>query len=77
MKYAVDFDINTFKFWFRALDVIKRVKEKDLLEDAMICIEAAFEGKTSTDIQINDYVWFHLEDDLWEMQQKALWPGNN
>lgn len=43
----------------------------------MICIEAAFEGKTPTDIQINDYVWFHLEDDLWEMQQKALWPGNN
>jgi hypothetical protein len=74
MKYAIDFDINSFEFWGGARQVIELVKEEDLLEEAESLIETAFEGETPTATQINDYVWFYLEDDLLEICDKALWP---
>ena len=74
MKYAVDFDINTFEFWSGAIRVVEQLRKEDLLEDALVLIETAFEGETPTATQINDYVWFYLEDDLWEIYEKVLWP---
>jgi hypothetical protein len=74
MEYSVEFDINTFEFWGGARQVMKLVREEDLLEDAETLIETAFEGETPTKTQINDYVWFYLEDDLREIYDKALWP---
>ena len=74
MKYAVDFDINTFEFWSGARRVVEQLRKEDLLEDALVLIETAFEGETPTATQINDYVWFYLEDDLWEIYEKVLWP---
>lgn len=74
MKYAVDFDINTFEFWSGARQVVEQLRKEDLLEDASVLIETAFEGETPTETQINDYVWFYLEDDLWEIYEKVLWP---
>ena len=74
LKYTVDFDIDTFEFWSGAREVIKQVREEDLLEDALALIETAFEGETPTATQINDYVWFYLEDDLKEIFDKVLWP---
>lgn len=74
MKYAVDFDINTFEFWSGARQVVEQLRKEDLLEDASVLIETAFEGETPTATQINDYVWFYLEDDLWEIYEKVLWP---
>ena len=74
MKYAVDFDIDNFEFWGGARRVIEQVRKEDLLEDASVLIETAFEGETPTATQINDYVWFDLEDDLLEIYEKVLWP---
>lgn len=74
LKYTVDFDIDSFEFWGAARDVIKQVRKEDLLEDALVLIETAFEGGTPTKTQINDYVSFYLEDDLLEIYDKALWP---
>ena len=74
LKYSVDFDINTFEFWGGARHVIERVKEEDLLEEAESLIETAFEREMPTATQINNYVWFYLEDDLLEIYDKALWP---
>ena len=73
LAYTVDFDINTFEFWGAAIDVIKQLREEDLLEDALVLIETAFEGSTPTRGQINDYVSFYLEEDLLEIY-KVLWP---
>ena len=79
MKYAktVDFDINTFEFWASTRGIIKQVRKEDLLEEAAVCIETAFEDETPTEIQINEYVWNYLEDDLWEIYNKALWSEKN
>jgi hypothetical protein len=77
MDYADKFDINTFEFWGGARQVIARIREEDLLEDAETLIESAFEGATPTATQINDYVWFYIEDDLLEIYDKALWPEYN
>lgn len=74
MKYAVDFDIDNFEFWSGARQVIEQVRKENLLEDALVLIETAFEGKTPTSTEINDYVWFYLEDDLLEIYDKVLWP---
>ena len=74
LKYTVDFNIDTFEFWGGAIDVIKQVRKEDLLEDAMTLIENAFGDETPTMTQINDYVWFYLEDDLREIYDRALWP---
>ena len=74
MKYAVDFDIDTFEFWSGGRQVIEQVRKENLLEDAETLIETAFEGKTPTATEINDYVWFYLEDDLLEIYDKILWP---
>ena len=74
MKYAVDFDIDTFEFWGGARQVIEQVRKEDLLEDTLVCLETAFEDKTPTAGEINDYIWFYLEDDLWEIYEKVLWP---
>jgi hypothetical protein len=72
-----EFNIRNFKFWCEALEVVKRLKEEDLLEEAETLIETAFETETPTDDQINDYVSFYLEDDLLEIYDKALWPKND
>lgn len=74
MKYAVDFNIDNFEFWGGARQVIEQVRKEDLLEDTLVLIETAFEGETPTATQINDYVWFYLEDDLLEIYEKVLWP---
>ncbi len=74
MNYAVEFDINTFEFWGGAVRVMEQVRNEDLLEDAESLIETAFEGKTPSATEINDYVWFYLEDDLWDIYEEVLWP---
>ena len=74
LKYTVDFDIDSFEFWGNARKVVEQLRKEDLLEDALVLIETAFEGETPTATQINDYVWFYLEDDLLEIYDKALWP---
>lgn len=74
MYYSVDFDIDTFEFWGGARQVVEQLRKEDLLEDALVLIETAFEGETPTETQINDYVWFYLEDDLKEIYGKSLWP---
>lgn len=74
MKYAVDFDIDTFEFWSPACQVVEQLRKENLLEDALVLIETAFEGKTPTKTEINDYVGFYLEDDLLEIYDKVLWP---
>ncbi len=74
MYYMTEFNIRNFKFWGPALEVVKRLKEEDLIEEAETLIETAFEGETPTQCQINDYVGFYLEDDLLEIYDKALWP---
>jgi hypothetical protein len=75
--YSVEFDIDSFEFWSGARQVIERLREEDLLEEAATLIETAFEGETPTETQVNDYVWFYLEDDLLEIYDKALWPEDN
>jgi hypothetical protein len=74
LKFTVDFDIDTFEFWGPACQVVEQLRKEDLLEDASVLIEAAFEGETPTATQINDYVWLYLEDDLLEIYDKLLWP---
>lgn len=74
LKYTVDFDINSFEFWGNACKVVEQLRKEDLLEDALVLIETAFEGGTPTKTQINDYVSFYLEDDLLEIYDKVLWP---
>lgn len=74
LKFTVDFDIDGFEFWGGARQVVEQLRKEDLLEDALVLIETAFEGETPTETQINDYVWFYLEDDLLEIYDKALWP---
>jgi hypothetical protein len=74
LKFTVDFDIDSFEFWSGARQVVEQLRKEDLLEDASVLIETAFEGETPTETQINDYVWFYLEDDLKEIYGKSLWP---
>ena len=76
MKYAVDvdFDINTFEFWGGACLVMEQVRREDLLEDVAACIESRFGDELPTASQINAYVLFDLEDDLWQIYEKVLWP---
>jgi hypothetical protein len=74
LKFTVDFDIDSFEFWSGARQVVEQLRKEDLLEDALVLIETAFEGETPTETQINDYVWFYLEDDLKEIYGKSLWP---
>jgi hypothetical protein len=77
MDYKVEFNIDNFEFWGGARRVIAQLRKEDLLEDAESLIETAFEGETPTATQINDYVWFYIEDDLLEIYDKALWPEYN
>ena len=74
MKYSVDFDISTFEFWGGARQVVEQLRKEDLLEEASVLIETAFEDNNPTATEINDYVWFYLEDDLLEFYDKVLWP---
>lgn len=77
MYYMAEFNIRNFKFWGEALEVVKHLKEEDLLEEAETLIETAFETETPTAKQLNDYVSFYLEDDLVENLAKELWPKND
>lgn len=73
MQYITKFNIGAFKFWGGAEAVIYHLQEDlDAFVSAQFLIKKAFEGTIPTADQINDYVWHHLEDDLWEMrwQQK-------
>lgn len=62
MMYATEFNIDTFKFWSGAVDVIEACKKAELLDLVQDFIETAFEDKTPTATEINDFVWFHLAD---------------
>lgn len=74
MEYKVDFYIDTFEFWGGARQVIAQLRKEKLIDEAEALIETAFEDKIPNATEINDYVWFYLEEDLLEMYDKVLWP---
>jgi len=62
MHYKVDFDITTFEFWGSAKDVFDRCVQEDKLEELERLIEDTFCCSTPSDIEINDFVSFDVED---------------
>lgn len=68
MNYTKEFDINEFEFWSGAKDWFNDFKQADMLDILAQRIEEVFEGKTPSDTDINDYVWF--DDDLHDLLEE-------
>ena len=66
MQYKVDFDIENFEFWGNARNVVKRCIRENKFEDLEILIEDIFEDSIPSDVEINDFVSFDVEDLIFE-----------
>lgn len=62
MQYTVDFDVNQFGFWAGAKDVYSRILEDDRADELQELITEVFYDHTPSDTEINDFVWFDVED---------------
>jgi hypothetical protein len=73
MEYVVrnTFDIRNFNFWGGARDRIQEARELDVLDELEELIEMSFCDEP-TDTQINDFVWFEIDDWLREKRQEIL-----
>ncbi len=61
MKYAVEFDIDTFQFWGGAKTTLERVKKENKLDELVELIEDHFacnDGEVPTATEINDLLWW-------------------
>lgn len=62
MQYTVDFDVNQFGFWAGAKDVYSRILEDDRVDELQELITEVFCDHTPSDTEINDFVWFDVEN---------------
>lgn len=59
MEYIATFDINKFKFWDGAVQVVQDFKERGKLDLLVQMIEElGCDNQQVTDEQINSFVWF-------------------
>ena len=61
MKYAVEFNIDTFQFWGGAKTTFERVKKKNKLDELAELVEELLvcnDGKIPTATEINDLLWW-------------------
>ena len=73
MDYVKEFDVQEFGFWEGAQQRIDAVNayaantgNYGVIDKMQSLIEQAFYGETPTETDINDYVWFQFEDDIYE-----------
>ena len=67
MEYKTQFNIRSFEFWGGAKRVINNIKDQgpEALQLAEQLIIGMFDcDNIPTTGDINDYVWFQLEDDM-------------
>ena len=62
MKYTKEFSIDSFPFWAGAVDVVNHYAKKHMLDELERLIIDEFEGFTTTETDINDFVWFVVPD---------------
>lgn len=69
MVYTVEFDIREFPFWSGAKRFVDELRRKNLLDEAENIIIEMFDASDTppTQTEINDYVWFELEDYMQEI----------
>ena len=77
MKYIVETDLEHFKTWSGATDVMTQIYEKGCYDEAAQLVEEVFwgwDGPTeTTETSINDYIWFQLASDLYNYYYIDLW----
>lgn len=73
MEYTKEFDVQDFNFWAGAQQRIDAVnayaantRNWGVIDELQSLIEQAFDGETPTETEVNDYVWYTLEDDIRE-----------
>ena len=62
MTYTKEFNIYDFEFWSGAKDVVDHYAAKGMIEELEHLIIDEFEGFTTTETDINDFVWFVVPD---------------
>ena len=74
MDYVKEFDVQEFGFWEGAQQRIDAVNayaantgNYGVIDMMQSLIEQAFYGETPTETDINDYVWFQFEDDIYDI----------
>lgn len=62
MEYYKEFDIFDFPFWAGAIDRIDRLIAQERMQEASEIIINNFTGYIPSEVEINDFVWFELDD---------------
>ena len=62
LKIESEIKLENFKAWSGGLDRLNKIIELDILEDATEFISSVFENSTMTDVQLNDLLWFEMDD---------------
>ena len=65
MKYAVEFNIDTFQFWGGAKTTLEEVKKAGKVDELSELIEEHFarnDGEVPTATEINDLLWWGRTD---------------
>ena len=67
MKYYVEEDASSFKFWSGAAENIATAIELGTDDQVFYILEDLFYDGEASDTQINDYVWFDMPNDYPEL----------
>lgn len=73
MEYYIEkeFKLNDFKPWAWALTTYEEIENLDIMEEAQEYIEEMFDGvEVVTDIDINDMLWFGMDEFIADIKEQ-------
>lgn len=78
MEYIVESSLENFQAWSGGKDTLDTLKEEGDVDEVERLIEGSFCGHTTTDTEINDFLWFerdmiaeHLGYKDWEAYEEG------
>lgn len=70
MRYIVECELNRFQAWSGGKtwleELINHPKAYDYIVDLIELQDLCYDGELSTETEINDYLWFYMQQDLRE-----------
>nr|DAW77166.1 MAG TPA: hypothetical protein [Caudoviricetes sp.] len=70
MRYIVECELNRFQAWSGGKtwleELINHPKAYDYIVDLIELKDLCYDGELSTETEINDYLWFYMQQDLRE-----------